>query len=88
MGPLKGAGSGRYNWVCSISPLCGIDVTYSVRPGECIGLNGNPIDGNSSRKDFCFLANNAGVYTVHLKLASTWEPDPIDEITFTIVVTE
>jgi predicted secreted protein len=82
--PLKNAGSGMYNWYYRVTPEDGIEVTYEFHEPEY-----NPLrEGTPVEYTYTFIAKKPGVYTVDLWLIASWETESIDEISFTIIVTE
>lgn len=79
IGPLPGAGSGRYYWQCEID--CeGLTVTHeSIDAPE-------GIDGASAKAFFVFTPEKIGKYTVTLKLADSKQTDVTDEFKINVIV--
>lgn len=81
LGPLKNAGSGRYNWVCEVSSDKGLIVTETTVDNAPAGVAGQPIE-----QTFTLYAEEEGEYNVTLKLIASDETEPLDEISFNVVV--
>ncbi|MBQ8209148.1 MAG: protease inhibitor I42 family protein [Clostridia bacterium] len=77
---LKNAGSGRYNWKCTVVPAAGVTVT------ERTINNDTPADGAPIEQVFTFTGNKAGEYQVHFELVATNESTVINEFYLDIIV--
>lgn len=79
---LKNAGSGAYNWKCTVSDESAFEITDTIAPPEGVEIK----PGTPFEQTFTFKALKAGVYNVHFELIRSWEDEPIDEFEFTVVV--
>lgn len=78
------------DWIYSVAPTAGIDVTQSWSDKRCCGA----IIGSSADSTFTFTATTPGEYTItlahvdriHILLPGFLPYEPIEEIVFTIVV--
>lgn len=78
---LMNAGSGLYNWSCTVSPDSGLSVQQSVKDNADNETEGTPVE-----QIFSFTGNKNGIYVVHFELKSVTEEEPIDEFYAEIVV--
>ncbi len=79
---LLNAGSGLYNWRCTVSDDNAFEITKSVTPPA-------PEDfkpGTPFEQTFTFKALRPGTYDVHFELIANHEDEPIDEFHFTVNV--
>lgn len=79
---LKNAGSGAYNWKCTVSDETAFEITDTIAPPEGVEIK----PGTPFEQTFKFKALKAGVYNVHFELIASWEEKSIDEFEFTVVV--
>ncbi len=79
---LKNAGSGAYNWECTVSDESAFEITDTIAPPEGVEIN----PGTPFEQTFTFKALKAGTYTVHFELIRSWDDEPIKEFGFTVVV--
>lgn len=77
---LKNAGSGRYNWKCTVVPAAGVTVTENTIN------NDTPADGAPIEQVFTFTGTKAGEYQVHFELIATGESTVINEFYLDIIV--
>lgn len=77
---LKNAGSGRYNWKCTVTPDTGVTVTESTIDSDTL-TDGAPIE-----QVFTFTGTKAGEYQVHFELIATGESTVINEFYLDIIV--
>ena len=79
---LKNAGSGLYNWRCTVSDEDAFEITESVTPPA-------PEDfkpGTPFEQTFTFKALKAGTYNIHFELIANHEDEPIEEFEFAVTV--
>lgn len=82
IGPLENAGSGSYNWVCTLSDEAGMTVSESVTPPKYSEINpGTPFEHH-----FTLKANTTGTYTAHFELLCPWNKDIADSFDLVFVV--
>ena len=79
---LLNAGSGLYNWRCTVSDDDAFEITKSVTPPA--PENFKP--GTPFEQTFTFKALKPGTYDVHFELIANHEDEPIDEFYFTVTV--
>lgn len=79
---LLNAGSGAYNWKCTVSDESAFEITDTIAPPENVEIN----PGTPFEQTFAFKALKTGTYNVHFELIRSWEDEPIEEFGFTIVV--
>lgn len=82
VGPLKNAGSGSYNWVCTIKEESGLSVTDTITPPLYAEIN----PGTPFEQYFTFKAEKAGTYNVHFELLQPWSNDIADSFDVVFVV--
>ena len=80
IGGLKNAGSGAYNWKCTVSEPDAFEITE-----EKIGYDGEA-DGVPVIQSFTLKPLKVGAYTVHFELIRSWETEPIDEFDVKVYV--
>lgn len=79
---LKNAGSGAYNWKCTVSDESAFEISDTIAPPEGVEIK----PGTPFEQTFTFKALKTGVYDVHFELIASWEDEPIDEFHFTVTV--
>ena len=79
---LLNAGSGLYNWRCTVSDENAFVVSDTISPPEDVEIN----PGTPFEQTFTFKALKAGTYNVHFELIASHEKEPIDEFEFTVNV--
>ncbi len=80
---LKNAGSGLYNWKCTVSDESAFEISDTIAPPEDVEIN----PGTPYNQTFTFKALKEGTYTVHFELVSYhYKDEPIEEFGFTVVV--
>lgn len=79
---LKNAGSGAYNWKCTVSDESAFEISDTIAPPENVEIN----PGTPFEQTFTFKALKKGTYNVHFELISSWDDEPIDEFEFTVTV--
>lgn len=77
---LKNAGSGRYNWQCTVTPDTGIEVQESIANPD------NTADGAPAEQVFTFTAAEKGSYQAHFELIASGEATAINEFYLDITV--
>ena len=80
IGGLKNAGSGSFNWKCTVSDPSAFEITE-----EKIGYDGEA-DGVPVIQSFTLKPFKMGTYTVHFELIRGWEDEPIAEFDVTVHV--
>ena len=80
--PLENAGSGSYNWVCTLSDESGITVSESVTPPAYAVIN----PGTPFEQHFALKAETSGTYTAHFELICPWSNDIADSFDLIFVV--
>ncbi len=79
---LKNAGSGAYNWKCTVSDESAFEVSDTIAPPENVEIN----PGTPYEQTFVFRPLEVGVYNIHFELVCSWDSEPIDEFELTIHV--
>ncbi len=82
IGPLKNAGSGAYNWVCTVEDENAVKVesyNIAVPPSEADVADGAPV-----QQYFEITILETGDYNVAFELKNSWENDAIDQFSFDI----
>ena len=79
---LLNAGSGLYNWRCTVSDKDAFEITEEITPpAEEDFKPGTPFE-----QTFTIKALKAGTYDVHFKLIANHEDEPIDDFHITVNV--
>lgn len=82
--PLKNAGSGSYNWACTVSQEKGLTVVDEINPPENVEIKpGTPFEWT-----FTVTADEAGMYTLHFELVRSWNEEVADEFDITVIVND
>lgn len=79
---LLNAGSGLYNWRCTVSDKDAFEITEEITPPAPEDLK----PGTPFEQSFTFKALKPGTYNIHFELIASHEDEPIDEFYFTVTV--
>ncbi|MBR3869255.1 MAG: protease inhibitor I42 family protein [Clostridia bacterium] len=79
---LLNAGSGLYNWRCTVSDENAFEITEEITPPAPEDLK----PGTPFEQSFTFKGLKPGTYDVHFELIANHEDEPIDEFYFTVTV--